>query len=284
MNVLITGRGSSGSWQIRAVQLGVQMGIAKVQANATRFDGIDVVVGVKRVSDGVVKAVRRAGLPFVWDVVDAWPQPTGNHWGTDAARTWIANELARVRPNYVVAPTAAFAEDLARWGLFDPTRMVVLRHHANPAFAPRPTRTHVAVVAYQGGAHYLGRWEQSLERACTVRGWRFVVNPDDMGAADIVVALRDYQGWPARRWKSNVKLANAQALGRPFIGSRECGYEETQSGVERWANCDAQLDAAFDELVPYEQRVQIGNRMAAAAPKIATVANQYAEFLKGIAR
>jgi hypothetical protein len=73
---------------------------------------------------------------------------------------------------------------------------VYLPHHSWETLKPSTPRSVVTTVAYQGNPVFLGKWRAALEQACARRGWAFDVNPVDLGAADILVALRDgVVGW-----------------------------------------------------------------------------------------
>jgi hypothetical protein len=280
VRVLITGGGSSGSWQIRGVQLGQALG-ANVWPVATSAEGFDVAVLVKRYQHDVVQAIHRAGVPLVWDIVDAWPQPRGNDWTRTDCLAWLRQQVAAIRPAAIVAPTLAMAADCAQFNV----PVLALPHHARPGQPINPVRDHVRTVGYEGGEAYLGHWRLALEAQCLQRGWRFVCNPPALADLDIVVALRASTGYAPRHWKSNVKLANAQATGTPFIGSPEAGYLEQACGPERFVQTSEELASAFDALAPLVERRRTAERMRAvtwqldAPPQLPGVADIYREWL-----
>lgn len=278
MNVLITGRGTSGSWRVRGEQLGAAIGAAVVP-KALDVAGFDLAVVVKRSENDLLQRLRRADVPLIWDVVDAYPQPAGNTWTRDQCMAWLRAEVQRIQPAGIVAATLAMARDCEEFGI----PVLALPHHARPSLARNPIRDEVHVVGYEGAEHYLGRWRQVLESECARRGWRFVVNPPSLADLDIVVALRDVDGYAPRNWKSGVKAANAQGSGTPFIGCREAGYLETSCGCERWADTDKELVRAFDALTPQAERARVGGWMHAAAPLLSSVACTYAKWLKEVA-
>lgn len=291
MRTLVTGRGTSGSWQIRGEQLGRAIGARVLRWRADFApDPVEaaVVVWVKRRYDPGIAAIKRAGSFLVWDVVDAWPQPDGNNWGERQAREWVVDEIARIKPDAIVAPTARFKHDLERWGLFDPSLVLHLPHHAAPAcYAQGPViarRRRSLVLGYDGGPHYIARVGRLLEEACARRRWSFVVGP--LGhACDLVACVRDHHGYPARFWKSNVKLANAQALGLPALCSLEAGYTETKTGAEVWCNPEphaAHIDACLDALEDYEWRLREGARAYLATPLLPTIAARYRAWLESL--
>lgn len=274
MRVLITGRGTSGSWQIRGAQLGAAIGAAVVP-DAKEVEGYDLAVLVKRPAAGLIDRLQRAGVPVIWDVVDAWPQPHGNEWSRAQCMAWLREQVRIIRPAGIVAATRAMAADCEEFGV----PVLALPHHARPGLRRNPIRP-VKVVGYEGGEHYLGRWRRVVERECAARGWRFVVNPPTLADLDIVLALRDSAGYAATLWKSNVKLANAQGSGTPVICNREAGYMETASDAERWVDSEAELSAAFDALTDMATRRATAEKLHVSAPRLDRIAMTYIEWLR----
>lgn len=293
MQILVTGRGTSGSWQIRGEQLGRAVGARVLRWRADFApDPVEaaVCVWVKRQYRPGLEQIKRAGSFLVWDVVDAWPQPDGNNWSERQAREWLAGELALMKPDAVVAPTRRFKEDLERWGLFDPALVLVLPHHASPrcyAAGPVVARNRRSLVlGYEGAPHYIQRLRPLLVAACAKRKWTFVEGPLS-SELDAVLCVRDFDGYPAACWKSNVKLANAQALGLPAVCSPEHGYAEHKTGAEVWLKADARLDeidSAFDRLTDYEWRLREGARAYLSTPLLPTLAAQYRSWLEALDR
>jgi hypothetical protein len=191
-------------------------------------------------------------------------------------------EIARLKPDAIVFPTRAMQVDSGYTG-----PSLVLPHHAWPKYQANVVRENVSAVGYEGGAHYLGAWRPVLERECARRGWRFVVN-GDMTQCDIGIALRDAAGYPPRSWKSNCKLANLQALGIPAVVSPERGYEEfgSEGGeyVAFFPGDPVDLVQAFDRLTDFETRKKIAAIMLRAAPRLADVAVEYAQWLDQLTR
>lgn len=275
MKVLVTGSGSgAGSWPVRGAQLGSAIG-ATVKAKAMSAEGFDLAVLVKRNLPGTVAAIKRAGIPLVYDIVDAWPQSEGNDWNREFCMAWLRAHLKTIQPDAIVAATQAMAIDCAEFGL----PVLALRHHARPGQARNPIREHVRVVGYEGSTKHLGSWRQWLEKECSRRGLEFHVNPLRLADLDIVVALRERTGYAPVHWKSNVKLANAQASGTPIVCSREAGYSETSCGSEVWADTPKEVRAAFDELEPAHERRGRADALHAATPTLEAVAATYKEWL-----
>jgi hypothetical protein len=275
MHILITGNGKAGSWKIRGEQLGEAIG-AQVCPNAGKRDLLhaDLVIVVKRTPDNIIRHLWEMGKPWVFDCVDFWPQPVGNDWSRTEAIRWLRGTLDYLNPSGVVFPTKAMF-----WEAQFPGPCTWLAHHARPGMTPLEPRRNVRTVVYEGAEHYLGKWRGIVEVSCARRGWRFLVNPPDIREGDIGVALRDVTGWPGTAWKSNVKLANIQAAGLPFVGSRERGYMETGNGTENYVSDEAELCEAFDRLSSYAVRRMIHVEQVKCAPKLSDLAVAYAAWL-----
>lgn len=274
MHLLITGKGTSGSWKIRAEQLGRTIG-ATVVPNARDVASFDQVVLVKRPTADLLQRIHRAGLPLIWDQVDPWPQPVGNGWDRARCMEWLSDQVRAIRPAGIVAPTQAMAHDCEGFGV----PVLALPHHARPGLRQNPIRP-LKVIGYEGGQQYLGRWLPIIQRQCAARGVQFVINPAEVVDVDILLALRDCEGYAPRHWKSNVKLANAQGSGTPVICNREAGYLETASGAEQWADDEEELAAALDALTPTEARRAAAQTLRAAAPEIDGIAATYLAWLR----
>lgn len=281
MRVLITGNGTSGSWRIRGEQLGEAIG-ADVLPHAVSVTGYDVCVIVKRHPHSIVQACREARLPLVWDIVDPWPQPRGNNWSEDEAKAWLHNELMRVRPSMVIAATQRMADDIKALGW----SAVCVPHHYRPGTQRNEVRPQVQVVGYEGSLSHLGTWAGVVQAECDRRGWVFAPN-GDYRTFDIVLGLREANGYPAHAWKSCVKLANAQAAGVPFVGSPECGYLEIRvPGIERFVQSAGVLRQAFDTLAHEKERRRVADWMATTAPLVSleNVAQRYTAALREVAK
>lgn len=277
MKLLVTGRPTKGSWPIRGVQLGNAIG-AHVEENANSVKGYDAAIIVKRPRADLLERLRQRGVPVIWDIVDAWPQPEGNTWYKDQCEAWLRNEVETVKPKAIVAATEAMAEDCKSFGV----PVFSLPHHARPGLKINPIREHVQTVGYEGGPQYLGWWQGAIERACAARGWRFVVNPEHLADLDIVLALRHCQGYAATRWKSGVKLANAQGSGTPCVVNRECGYLETRSGGERWATDENELRQALDYLTPHAARKLVQRTFLDHTLPLEIIAARYLKWLRAL--
>lgn len=273
--ILLTGKGGkSGSWAIRGLQLGEALGAA-VKPLATEADcmAADVVVVVKRVPTDVLRNVVKAGRPWVYDIVDSWPQPTGNAWSKTQSIAWLRGEIARLKPSAMVFGTYQMQADAAFEG-----PSIIVRHHAWPKYDRIKVRHKIMAVGYEGSEAYLGRWRSIIQAECNDRGWSFVIN-GDMSRCDVGVAVRDVEGYPAKAWKPGTKLSNLQALGLPALLSDEIGYREQASGTEYWIEHPDDIGNAFDALKTPEFRSMISLRQQVAAPRLCDVAKDYAAWL-----
>jgi hypothetical protein len=275
VKVLVTGNGTGGSWSIRGCQLGEAIG-ATVRAKAIDIGPFDLAVVVKRAKPDLMARIHQAQVPLIYDVVDAWPQPEGNRWDRATCVSWLTDQVRRMRPAGIVAATQAMADDCKQFGV----PVLALPHHVRPGIKRNPIRETVQTVGYEGGLDYIAQWRHAIEAECSRRGWRFVVNPENLADLDIVLALRDSDGYAPRTYKSNVKLANAQGSGTPFIGSPEAGYMEQSVGVERFVETAEALRLAFNALTPQAERRRVSGWMLSVAPTLEQVAAKYAEWLK----
>jgi len=275
VRVLVTGRGTGGSWTIRGQQLGEALG-ATIDPNANSVKGFDLAIVVKRPRADLLERLRHRGTPIVWDMVDFWPQPEGNNWERDVLMGWLRDEVNRVQPAALVAATKAMAKDCVEFNV----PVLYLPHHARPDQLRNPIRKLVQAVGYEGGPQYVAKWGPVLEEQCRRRGWRFVINPSSLDTLDIVVAVRDQKGYAPRNWKSNVKLANAQSTGTPCVLAREQGYLEAACGAEEWADTVEELNDAFDKLLEQNTRQIVQRHLISAAPTIEGMATRYQAWLR----
>lgn len=274
--IVVTGNGKSGSWKIRGEQLGAAIG-ATVTPHGY-VPGAHATVFVKRIDLRVLTLARAARSLIVWDVVDGWPQPHGNLGDRAACMKWLRDSINLVLPDAIVAATRAMADDIRDLGFKGP--VLALPHHARPGQAINPIRRVVETVGYEGGVAYLGKWQGRLEAECARRGWRFVTNPKSLADLDIVVALREAEGYAPKHWKSNVKLANAQGSGTPIICNRERGYLETDGGGVNWADTKAELREAFDTLTDATVRHHEAAALRWSMLPLDSVAATYREWLE----
>jgi len=271
--VLVTGRGGAGSWEIRGRQIGKAMG-AVVKPNATLEDlrSVDVALVVKRAPDELLTNLRRSGVPWVYDIVDAYPQPECTAWSAEKSIRWLRNHIDRLNPNTTIFATERMRVDSSRDG-------VTVYHHARPGQKINPIRESISTVGYEGSPQYIGKWAEAIKLP-------FVVNPANLADVDVVIAVRDAQwyGYAQQHWKSNVKLANAHATGTPFIGLSECGYAETSTGGERLIGSSEQLDLALHMIASQAHRQQVAEMFVAATRTVEQAATETKNVLWSILR
>ncbi len=266
----MTGRGTSGSWQIRGRQLGHAIG-AQVEAQQLRSNA-DLVIGVKRVSTEMADAYMGR---LVWDVVDAWPQPQGNEWTEAQCKFWLGYEVRRLGPIGIIAATKKMAEDCAGFGI----PVLWLPHHYRPSIQPNPIRDRIEVIGYEGSPPYIEPWRKTIESECQRIGATFVLNPMQLADLDVVLALRGAKGYAPRFWKSNVKQSNAHGSGTPLIACRESGYQEMATGMDQWADTDEELASAIDALADVKTRRAISAEFRSAAFPLEAAADRLKSWL-----
>jgi hypothetical protein len=280
MKLLFTGKGKAGSWQIRGEQLGHAVGaVVSPQATVKEIAAADMIVVVKRCYDAMARELKRQCKRWVFDVVDFYPQPQCTNWSKDYAINWVKREIDHLNPTAVVWPNQKMMDDCS-----DGRPSKVLYHHHRPNLAQHVAQDGPLTVAYEGSASYLDGWEPTLRKLCAQRGWTFVINPPSLAVADIVVALRgpQFAGYAQVNWKSNVKLANAQGAGIPFISQAEEGYIETQSGAELFIENAEQLEKAFDVFDSLPMRLRCGEMMKQKSYPLYMAATDMKEFLYGL--
>lgn len=274
MNVLMVGAGSAGSFQMRGLQLGIAMG-ARVTTEPTAADWAwaDRIVLIKRAAFRWAEEAQRRGCPVVWDALDFWAQPAENGLTESAARLRLSQAIALIRPTLTIGATQAMAD--AADGMYLP-------HHGHLSLVPRPERAMVRLVAYNGNPAYLGAWAAVVDAACAARGWTFVINPPDLAAADLIIALRGgpWDGWICRAWKSGVKLVNAMLAGRPVITQPSAAARElgpAGSVIET----PAELSAAFDLWRDPVRRASVAQSAATHAKSlsVSALATRYTALL-----
>lgn len=189
-----------------------------------QIENADVIVAVKRVTPGLAGVLRGSGKPIIWDPLDFWKQPEDaiGIYNEELARKLVLPWIERLRPKAIIATNKIMAQDL--WDLADIVEHIY--HHADPFLSYREHGGKTLV--YEGAERYLGKWRALAEQYTAEIGWSFRVGPpnEDMGAM-LAVRDGDHGSWLARRWKSNVKAANAIVAGVPLIAWPEHSYEET---------------------------------------------------------
>ena len=246
MKILFTGRGTSGSWKVRGEQLSYAIGADAIpKASAKQMEEYDLVVLVKRPAPDQIENLNKIGIPWIWDVVDFYPQPVISKWDKDRSIKWVKKQVQKADPSAVIWATNKMMLDCG-----DPKRDFVLYHHHRPGINENPIRETVKVVGYEGSEKYLSDWGNVIRKACKSRGIKFVVNSGSHKDWDICVAFRGngFKGYAQRHWKSNVKLANAHGSGTPIICDFESGYQETAEGSELFCTRKEDFGSCLDSL------------------------------------
>lgn len=280
MRLLFVGAGTAGSWIIRGEQVAAALGgVATTNPTSKQIESADAVIVVKRLSGSVLNRIRSVGVPWLYDVLDAWPQPAGNAWPREQATEHMRRKIRMMAPAAVIYATARMADDI---GL--PGRTIY--HHHKPKLAPAGIRNHILRVGYEGRAIYLGAWEHALRIECAKIGAEFLVNPLSLSCCDVIVAFRSgaWAGYATKHWKSNVKLANAHALGLPVILNSECGYKETATGAEIFIDSPLALAGAFAEIQSRERRFEISDHLLEGRRSIESAAAEYVCAVKSFCR
>jgi hypothetical protein len=243
----------------------------------------DVVVVVKRIPDDLAMRLRMVKKHIVWDALDFWPQD-----GVTPAPQTVedAKELARatcklLRPTAIIAANRQMALDLH--GL---TKQVAhIYHHARLDAAPLQ---YAEVAYYDGSLKHAERWAGVIQAEFQKRGWFFVNSkPDRVGG--VIVAVRDDTpaSWISRRWKSNVKAANAMAYGALFMAQPEHGYIETMGGSAVYFSSDADIREAVrlaTSRMLFDVVREEYKKMDSAPYTLAGAAAEYQRFFEGLKR
>lgn len=262
------------------MQIAEALGIEATQrASAAHMAEHDAIVAVKRIDDDLLAALRNSGRPWVWDVVDAYPQDTS--WPQKDAVNWFRSRLSHLRPHAVIFPTWRMLHDCAGHGL----HATCVPHHARPQYNPYdapPLRERITLVAYEGMERYLGSWLPQIHAACATVGARFEIGRKALEQADAVISLRTgpWDGYQMLHWKPWVKLANAIARGLPFIGLRP---DHAEGPVGDWvtpARTPSDLASALEHLEPLQTRQIIRANTRTHVPTLDDCAGAIRRFVE----
>lgn len=279
MRILVTGSGAAGSWIVRGEQIGNALG-ATVKSHATLADcqAHDVILVVKRISDELLQNIRASGRPWLYDILDAYPQKDCATWCPRQARTWLQMEIKRLQPTDVIFPNQKMRSDAESDG------SPVIYHHARPAQRINPIRAELKVIGFEGHPRYLGDLAATILKICKRHNFDFLVNPPDLAILDVVLAVRaaPWNSYAAHHWKSNIKLANAHATGTPFIGPEENGYLETATGAELLSSSPTMLEQHILALRSQEERWVIQQRFLNAARPLSVAAAETLQALRNV--
>lgn len=256
--------------------MGGEVGRVVPKASLEECKNSDLIVAVKRINHPFFENIKKSGRPWIWDLVDFYPQPQCGKWSKAEAISWVQRQIKLAKPNGIIYPNKQMMLDIGFPG-------VVIYHHSREQIKPITVKQKVQSVGYDGG-DFLGRWEFVVKTQCHRRGWEFKKDwPDKL---DIVLAFRDgmANGYAQKSWKSNVKLANAHASGTPFVGAKECSYVETGTGREIFIETPEHLSNAFDYLEDYETRKAIHESFVKNTIPLGAVSAQLEDYADQIFR
>lgn len=278
MKILVTGKGSAGSWNIRGVQLGGAIG-AKVVPKAPKSacEDADLIICVKRINHPFFNAVAASKRPWIWDLVDFYPQPDCTGWDRAKAIGWVQAQIERFKPTAVIWPNQRMRDDCDT-GLPG----AVIYHHHRPGSPRNPIRETVKRIGYEGEPRYLDEWMRAFGKECAARKWDFILNPLSIADLDAVVAVRGakFNGYAQFHWKSNVKLSNAQGSGTPIIAAKEPSYLETSDGGVVWVDGIEDVSQALGQIVSRETREKLAGHLCPKAYSLDAAAQDLRKFIK----
>lgn len=255
--LVMIGNGKSGSWKIRGEQLGRAMG-ARLMTREVDIDSIRKYSGpcifVKRPRFDIVDEAKFRKRKVIWDCVDFWRQPEMNN-DLFAAKNCALEIVGRMKPDLIICATNQQMFDFMEAGITVPMR--VLHHHARPGQQVNEIRKNITVIGYEGAEDYLSQSASKIKSMCRDLGCEFIVNPSSLAQLDVVIAMRfgSARGIVPRNWKSNVKIANAQATGTPVIANAECGYKETTKHAF-WAESVNELEETLHAITDHSIRLE----------------------------
>ena len=249
---------------------------AENNPNRDQIENSDVVVIVKRASAELVNLLRRCDKPVIWDALDFWSQPY-EALEVDsivAARAIAQGRVDRLKPVAIITPNRIMESDLR--GMADIVSCVY--HHYDPALTI--SKGGEAVV-YEGDPRFPQEWLQIASRILSGIGWKLLCSrpPENTGAL-FAVRAGEHGSWLARRWKSNVKAANAIALGVPLLAWPEDSYTETlPAEIGYWFSGSEQLKKQIARLSIKENLIAASKAAEKIRP-LYSVAHCAAEYEK----
>jgi hypothetical protein len=239
MSVIVVGSGSkAGAWRMRGEQVARALGApvyaqdARYPKDLPRAPAGGVALVIKRAPLATFLALRRLGWRVVWDPVDFWPQPDTFSTMAEAAQFAVRSIIERAPDAVVLSGRAMYEDIVPRMPSHSAVKFSIVPHHHDERLRGR-VRTGFHALGYCGRLSYIDAWRHHIAAWCARRRIRFVMTPDvESFDVDVVIAPRVgvWQSQVNRRWKSNVKQANAFALGCPFVSTRQCTYEEFDTG------------------------------------------------------
>jgi len=226
----------SGSWEMRGVQIARGGGWDAVSSpSLEQVKAADIIVAVKRVKGNLADMLRGSGKPVIWDALDFWKQPEESTIDNlEDAKALAAPHIERLAPVLIIGANKQMADDLGG---------ICIYHHARLG----AVRGQGKEITYDGHPRYIDGLRVPFQKI----GWSFRMGAPWKETGAILSARRGGDGgWLARRWKSNVKAANAIACGVPFIAEPDQAYLETvPSEMALWFEKQEDLNSKIDLLV-----------------------------------
>lgn len=285
----------AGSVQIRGVE------VASARSNWTFARRLtddlirqhDVFCVVKKPDPPLMAHLRDLGKTVVYDTVDPWKQPEDGLAcrSLDDIQAYFAAFLRDVPADGVIFANRTMAEDLGRYAA-NPT---YIYHHFRPTLAPAPLRERAEIVGYHGVAAYLGEWGEILPRVCAELGLVFRAVPGepfdegDLRSFDIGIVARGgaHGCLMARRYKSNVKLANLYGAAIPcVVMDGEQSSRETAVPEVGFFSSPEGLKTALEALRSYRARMDARNAFLRVREEftLGCIAGQYEAYFRSLLR
>lgn len=272
MKVLFCGGSErSGSWQMRGVQIAQGGGWDAISSpSLEQVKAADIIVAVKRMKGNLADMLRGSGKPIVWDALDFWKQPEESTTDNlEDAKALAAPHIERLAPALIIGANKQMADDLGGACIYHHARLDAVRGAGKE-------------ITYDGHARYI----EGLHVPFAKVGWTFKAGQPSKETGAILSARCGADGgWLARRWKSNVKAANAIACGVPFISEPDQAYLETvPSEMALWFETQEELNGKIEQLVTpsFLQGAKDAALQVSNTTTLAYAVNQYREVFKSL--
>jgi len=217
----------------------------------------------------------------VYDVVDPWKQPDDGLANDSLPRVlnYFRKRLSGCDVDGMIFPNATMCADYEQ---VIPNATCIY-HHYRPEMQPSIVRRNAMNVGYEGRGEYLGEFAPMLERVCSKLGLRLMLNPSNFHDIDIGFAGRAglHGSLMARRYKSNVKLANLIGAGIPAVAHRrESSYREVDNGQVEVFETETELTACMQRLLSWEKRQVVHESFMAIRGKYSVdeICRQYEHY------
>lgn len=255
--------------------MGGQVGSVRPNASIDDCNNADVIVAVKRLQHPWIDNIKRSKKPWIWDLVDMYPQPACYKWSRKYAINWIRDRILEHNPDGLIYANKRMAQDVGLPG-------VVIYHHARELKTIN-LKVKIRIAGYDGRVDYLGRWFDVLKKECFKRGILFSTELP-ANELDLVFAFRDkpWNGYCQTHWKSNIKLANVHAAGVPFIGNKESSYVETLAGLEIFIKKPTEIGDAIDSVLSLNTRKNIRENFLKNVITVEQVGQQLKDYCEKI--